>query len=251
MLGIAKRFAHGFAARTPRRCRNHAICASLSRMSTNTLDVAQPVKPTLRGVLHQWAAVFSFGAGAVLVGMTGDVRTALVCAVFATSLFTLFTVSATYHRVHWSEIGRARMRRLDHASIFLLIAGTYTPIAALGLTHSTTPRLLAMIWGGAALGILQSLFWVHAPKVVSAGLAVAVGWTIVPYFSEVRASLSAHVFGLIGIGGIAYTIGALAYASKRPNPIPGVFGYHEIFHALTILGALLHFIAVMLLVRGE
>jgi hemolysin III len=207
-------------------------------------------KPRMRGVLHQFAAAVALGAGSVLISMAPSARSATGAALFAVSLVTLFTVSATYHRVNWSVPARAWMRRMDHASIFVLIAGTYTPIALIGLPEALGNSLLLAIWSGALLGVLQSLFWVNAPKALTAALAVGVGWTLVPYFGEARRSLGTTELALILAGGVAYTVGAVTYASKRPNPRPGVFGYHEVFHALTIVGAVLHFIAVLLLVRS-
>jgi hemolysin III len=207
-------------------------------------------KPKLRGVLHQFAASCALGAGLVLVAVAPTARAVTASALYVFSLVALFTVSATYHRVNWSVRGRAWMRRMDHASIFLLIAGTYTPLALLGLPGDSGNGLLLAIWGGALLGVLQSLFWVHAPKVLTATLAVGVGWTMVPYFGEVRRALSATEFGLMLAGGLAYTLGAVAYAAKRPNLRPGVFGYHEVFHALTLVGAALHFALVLKLVRA-
>lgn len=208
-------------------------------------------KPRLRGVLHQFAAPGALGAGLVLVSMAPTLRAATAAAVYALSLVVLFTVSATYHRVDWSVRARAWMRRMDHASIFVLIAGTYTPVALIGLPEASGNSLLVAIWCGALLGVLQSLFWVHAPKVLTAVLAVAVGWTLVPYFGDVRRALGAWELGLIFAGGVAYTAGALAYALKRPDLKPGVFGYHEVFHALTLVGAALHFAAVLRLVRAS
>jgi hemolysin III len=210
---------------------------------------ADPVKPALRGVLHQWAALAAAGAGVVLVAVARTRRASAASAVFAASLVTLFTVSAAYHRITWSTRARARMRRMDHASIFVLIAGTYTPIALLGLADPAGTSLLRAVWGLAFLGVLQSLFWVSAPKWVSALLAVGVGWTIVPYLGEVRRSLDAAVTLRVLLGGVAYTLGAVAYATKRPNPRALVFGYHEVFHALTLVGAALHYWAVLMLVR--
>lgn len=207
-------------------------------------------KPRLRGVLHQFAAVVALGAGAVLISMAPSLRAAAASAIFAVSLVALFTVSATYHRINWSVRARAWMRRADHASIFVLIAGTYTPFALMGLPRATGNSLLLAIWGGALLGVLLSLFWVRAPKVLTAAVAVGVGWTMVPYLGEARRSLTTAEMALLVTGGIAYTVGAVAYAARRPNPRPGVFGYHEVFHALTIVGAVLHFTAVMLLVRA-
>ena len=208
------------------------------------------VKPRMRGVLHQFAAAVALGAGLVLISMAPSERSATAAALFAVSLVTLFTVSATYHRVNWSVPARARMRRMDHASIFVLIAGTYTPVALLGLPEATGNSLLLAIWSGALLGVLKSLFWVNAPKALTAALAIGVGWTVVPYFDEVRRSLGMTELALILVGGVAYTAGAVVYASKRPNPRPEVFGYHEVFHALTLVGAVLHFAAVLLLVRS-
>ncbi|MCP3136343.1 hemolysin III family protein [Pyxidicoccus sp. QH1ED-7-1] len=201
-------------------------------------------------MLHQFAAVGALGAGLVLVSMAPTPRAAAAAALYALSLVVLFTVSATYHRVDWSTRGRAWMRRMDHASIFILIAGTYTPIALIGISGAAGDSLLLAIWGGALVGVVKSLFWAHAPKVVTAALAVAVGWTLVPYLDEARATLGALELTLILAGGVAYTAGALAYALKRPDLKPGVFGYHEVFHALTIVGAGLHFVVVLRLVRA-
>jgi hemolysin III len=219
-------------------------------MVTNDIDSDKPVvKPLLRGVLHQVAAWFALGAGSVLVAFAATPRAALAAAVYSLSLVTLFAVSAIYHRVHWNALAsRAWMRRADHASIFVLIAGTYTPISLLVLGEAEGRRLLIAIWAGAAVGVLLSLFWVNAPKALTAAMAVAVGWTITPYFAEVRSFLGDHIW-LILAGGIAYTVGAVVYALKRPDPWPRVFGYHEVFHALTLVGALLHFATIVMIVR--
>ncbi len=214
------------------------------------VEVTAPAvqKPLLRGVLHTFAAAIAAGAGATLVSFTPGVRESVAVAVFAVSLVSLFTVSATYHRINWSVGGRAWMRRADHASIFVLIAGTYTPIAMLGLPRETGTQLMFAIWGGAVLGVLQSLFWVHAPKFVAAVLALAVGWTLVPYVGDVRRAYGDGVLALILGGGVAYSLGAVAYATRRPALWPKVFGYHEVFHALTLVGATMHFIAVRAIV---
>jgi hemolysin III len=213
-------------------------------------DDSSSAKPTLRGVLHHSAAFFAAGAGFVLVAMSPNLRTAVATGVFSLSLVTLFTVSAIYHRVQWkAKRARAYMRRADHASIFVLIAGTYTPVALLGLGGEDGRRLFIMIWIGAIAGVALSLFWVKAPKVLTAVVAVAMGWMIVPYFSQVRRLLGPELW-LILAGGIAYTIGAVIYAIRRPNPWPRTFGYHEVFHALTIVGALLHFAAIVQIVRA-
>jgi hemolysin III len=210
--------------------------------------VGAPTRPKLRGVLHQWAALTTLGAGTVLVRAASSGRARAAVLVFAISLLMLFTVSATYHRVNWSPRARARMRRLDHASIFVLIAGTYTPIALLALPEAAGRSVVTAAWAMAFIGVLQSLFWIRAPKPVTAVLAVAAGWTLVPYWGAVHRALPAVPLALIAGGGIAYTLGAVVYAIKRPNPAPLMFGYHEVFHALTIVGAGLHYGAVLELV---
>lgn len=218
-------------------------------MGTTSLD-AVPDKPRLRGVLHQWAIGCAVGAGVVLVGMSPTARAAFGSAVFAVSLVTLFTVSATYHRINWAPGPRLWMRRADHASIFVLIAGTYTPVALLGLPADVGERLLVLIWSAAVLGVAVALFWPRRPKVITAALALTVGWLMVPYFGDVRRAVGLGVFCLIVGGGAAYSLGALAYAAKRPNLRPGVFGYHELFHAMTLVGASLHFAAVVSIIRA-
>lgn len=218
--------------------------------STETVApaVAPLVKPTLRGVIHHWSAVAAFGAGIILVAMAPTARAAVAAGVHALSVCTLLTVSAVYHRPMWAPRPRAFMRRLDHASIFVLIAGTYTPICRLGLPDALGAKLLLWVWVAAALGVLQSIFWVHAPKPVTALLYLFVGWAVAPHFGAVRDALSpAHLALLIG-GGVVYSLGAVVYAARRPNPVPGVFGYHEVFHALTVLACGLHYALVTSLV---
>lgn len=211
--------------------------------------VTKTEKPLLRGVLHHSAAWFALGAGSVLVATAGSAKAAIAAAIYSLSLVVLFAISAIYHRVQWKGEGsRAAMRRADHASIFVLIAGTYTPISVLGIGGDDGRQLLILIWAGAFAGILLSLLWVRAPKALVAAVAVAVGWTIVPYFREVRQLLGAGVW-LILAGGLVYTAGAVIYALRRPDPWPRVFGYHEVFHALTLIGALLHFAVIVQIVR--
>jgi hemolysin III len=207
-------------------------------------------KPLLRGVLHQEAAWFALGAGSVLISMSHTVEAAIAAAIYSLSLVFQFAVSGIYHRVQWTtERARFLMRRADHSAIFVLIAGTYTPISLLGLAEAEGHKLLATIWIGAAVGVLLSLFWVRAPKALVAVIAVILGWTIVPYFAETRRLLGGDTWVVLA-GGIAYTLGAIVYAAKRPNPYPRVFGYHEVFHVLTIIGAVLHFAVVLRIVRN-
>jgi hemolysin III len=223
---------------------------SESPESTATSGTAGPLKPSLRGVLHQWAAVYALGAGTALVALAPTAYAAIAAAIYAASLTLLLAMSAVYHRFQWSPRVRLWLRRADHASIFLLIGGSYTPIAMLALGGATGRHLLIVIWCGVALGVLVSMLWPGAPKWVSAALAIAVGWTIVPYLGAILPALSTAQLWLIALGGIAYTIGAVVYAAKRPNPWPRDFGYHEIFHVLTLVGAGMHLAAVLLIVRA-
>jgi hemolysin III len=212
-------------------------------------DAATTGKPLLRGVLHQAAAWYTLGAGSVLVSVCADRRAAAAVAVYVLSLVALFATSAVYHRVQWKDPStRALMRRVDHASIFVLIAGTYTPVALLGVGGEAGTRLLLQVWGAALVSAVLSLLWTKAPKPLLALLAVAVGWSIVPHGREVMRLLGSLIW-LVLAGGIAYTLGALVYALERPDPWPRVFGYHEVFHALTLLGALLHLLAIVQIVR--
>ncbi len=213
-----------------------------------TADSPGAPKPSLRGVLHQWAAVYAVGAGTTLVVLAPSAHARIAASIYAASLVLLLTISAVYHRFQWTPRVRTWLRRADHASIFLLIGGSYTPIAMLALGGDTGRHLMLAIWCGVALGVLVSMLWPGAPKWVTAGIAIAVGWTLVPYFDAVGRAMSVTEISLIALGGTAYTVGALVYATKRPNPWPRTFGYHEIFHALTLVGAGLHFAAMALIV---
>lgn len=213
---------------------------------TDPEDAGQ--KPSLRGVLHQWAAVYALGAGTGLVALAPTAPARIATGIYAASVVLLFAVSAVYHRFHWTPGIRTWLRRADHASIFLLIGGSYTPIAVLGLDAATGRTLLMAIWSGVAIGVLVSMLWPGAPKFVSATIAVAVGWTIVPYLGAILRVLSTAELWLIALGGLAYTVGAVVYAAKRPNPWPRSFGYHEVFHALTLVGAALHLAAILSIV---
>ena len=211
-----------------------------------TTPSAVLVKPRLRGVSHEIAAVVSVAAGMLLLRHValGAARNAV--AIYTASLTTLFAVSALDHRPTWRPRARQWMRRLDHAAIFVLIAGTYTPLTlALGAAPRAT--VLAIVWAGALAGVLQSVLWVTAPKPLIALLYLALGWSIAPHFRAMRASLGSTPLLLIVLGGVVYSAGAAVYAKKRPDPVPAVFGYHEVFHALVIVAAALHFAAVALI----
>ncbi len=203
----------------------------------------------MRGVLHQWAAVVAALAGASLILSAPHGAARLATIVYALSIVGLFTVSAIYHRVNWTTTtSRQWMRRLDHAMIFVMVAGTTTPIAALVLDGSMRTVVLSVAWGMAGIGITIKLLWIGAPKWLSAAIYLAIGWAGMAVFPKLVGDLGPWpAVGLIG-GGILYTVGAVIYATKKPDPLPRVFGYHEIFHALVIVAALAHFLVVALAV---
>ncbi len=214
--------------------------------------VAAPVKPRLRGVFHQYAFFVSLACGAALIAAASGPKTKIVAAIYAAAVSALLGTSALYHRVTWRPDVRRWMRRLDHSMIFVLIAGTYTPVAVIALSGTLAKDVLIAVWAGAAVGIVFKLLWIDAPKWLFAVVYVALGWVSVTVFGELP-----HAIGWLGVAGIAaggllYTVGAVIYASERPNPWPRVFGYHEIFHALVIAAAALHYavIAFAVLPRG-
>jgi hemolysin III len=202
------------------------------------VPVTTPVKPRLRGVLHQWAFFFAVAAGAVLVLVAPEGRATLATAIYAVTVAGLFGVSAVYHRVDWASPGTRRwMRRLDHSMIFCVIAGTYTPFALLVLDGTLATAILIAVWGGALGGIVLNLVWIDAPKWLTAIVYVALGWVAVAAFPALFDELGTTPTLLVAVGGILYTLGAVVYATRRPDPSPAVFGYHEIFHALVIAAA--------------
>jgi hemolysin III len=197
-------------------------------------------KPALRGVSHLIGFFVAAVAGAILVA-SGPFWSSLV---YCLSLIAMFGISAFYHVPNWSPRIRTWLRRADHAAIFLLIAGTCTPIALLALSPESSRSLLWAIWIAAAAGVLQSFFWVKAPKILTACFYLAVGWLCSPYIPEIFSMISGRAISLLLLGGITYSVGAVVYALKRPNPFPSVFGYHEVFHALVVVASLLHFLAI-------
>jgi hemolysin III len=207
-------------------------------------------RPIFRGWSHHFAFFVAAGAGLVLVAMSRTPQVAAAVAVYAASLAAMFGISAAYHRGAWGPRARAIWRRADHATIFLFVAGTYTPICLLAIGGPVGWRLLAIVWGGAALGALQAIAWVRAPRVITAALYVALGWALVAYWDDVTAGLAVAPRVLLVAGGALYTAGAVVYALRRPDPSPRVFGYHEVFHAFVIAASVCHFAAVVLVVRG-
>jgi hemolysin III len=204
------------------------------------------VKPRLRGVFHQYAFFISLVGGILLVLLAATARATLAAAVYAASVSALFGVSALYHRITWTTPARRRMRRLDHAMIFLLIAGTYTPVGLLVLTGTLATVVLAVVWGGAAAGIVLELAWTSAPRWLGGVVYLALGWVAVAATPQLFARLGVVGGLLIVAGGLVYSAGAAVYALRRPDPAPAVFGYHEVFHLLVIAGVAAHFLAISL-----
>lgn len=205
-------------------------------------------RPRLRGVIHHYAFYASLFAGVVLV-LRATSREALVtAAIYGASLSALLGVSALYHRVTWSPAARRWMSRLDHSMINVLIAGTYTPFGVLGVPGALATTLLSVVWGGAIVSILVHLVWLDAPKWLSAALYVALGWVGVTAMPTLVETSGWTPTALLLAGGILYSLGALVYALRRPDPAPAVFGYHEIFHALVVVAAVAHWAAVAMIV---
>jgi hemolysin III len=206
----------------------------------------QRVKPRLRGVFHQYAFFVSLASGALLVLLATTARASVAAAIYAASVSALFGVSALYHRVTWTGPARRRMRRLDHAMIFLLIAGTYTPVGLLVLKGSGATVVLAVVWGGAVAGIVLELVWTRAPRWLGGTVYLALGWVAVVAMPQLFARMGMAGGLLIVAGGLIYSAGAAVYGLRRPDPVPAVFGYHEVFHLLVIAGVVAHFLAISL-----
>jgi hemolysin III len=203
-----------------------------------------PTKPALRGHFHQAMVFVVLGAGVPLVYNSQGFSTRVSVSVYVVCALLTFGISALYHRITWSAEARAIWRKLDHAGIYLMIAGTFTPVAMLGLSAASARNCLMTIWIVALAGIVQSIFFVKIPKIFSALIYLVAGYLIVPYMGELQQTLGALNVGLLIAGGVAYTLGALCYALKRPVLDPRYFGYHEVFHILVNAGAILHFFVI-------
>jgi hemolysin III len=207
-------------------------------------DALRPLKPKLRGWLHAGTFPLATAAGIVLICLapTGPARWA--AAIYTLAAMMLFGISALYHRFHWGPIGEAVLRRLDHANIFLLIAGTYTPFGILLLDGLDRIVLLATVWGGAALGVLFRVFWVRAPRWLYTPIYVALGWVAIFWMNDFYHLGGVAIVTLMAVGGGLYSLGAVVYGLKRPNPSPRWFGFHEVFHTCTVAAFATHYIAV-------
>jgi hemolysin III len=213
--------------------------------------VVAELKPRLRGWLHAYAAAVSIASGAVLVAVAAAFRggpAGATTSVYAATVTLLFGTSALYHRINWGPRGHALMKRLDHSMIFVFIAGTYTPIAALTLPRSSAVVVLVAVWTGAVFGVVLQSAWPSAPRWLSVPCYIALGWVAIFVLPQLLRNAGVAALVLIAVGGIVYTIGGIVYGLKRPNPLPGVFGFHEVFHLCTLVAAICHYVAIWLAV---
>jgi hemolysin III len=202
-------------------------------------------KPSWRGVSHEIAAFVFPVLGVVLLAIapTASVRWAVL--VYTIGLTLMYTTSACYHRGHWSAAQRVRLRRLDHAMIMVGIASTYTPVAVGALPARSARILLGVVWSLAIVGVVLQLLWMHAPRWLVAGLYIAIGWTAVAFTPTLWRHLGVASFSLLVAGGVVYSLGAVVYSTRRPDPAPKTFGYHEVFHALVVAAGLLFYVAIL------
>lgn len=220
----------------------------MTRAAGRVGDLAQSAKPRLRGWLHAGTFPAVLVAGLVLVAL-GPTRPArLAAAVYAFTSALLFGISALYHRGHWSQRAEAVLRRFDHANIYLIIAGTYTPFALLALHGTVRTVVLAVIWSGAAVGMLFRILWVGAPRWLYTALYVGLGWVAVAFLPQLLAGAGMPALVLVCTGGLLYSAGGLVYGLRRPDPAPRWFGFHEVFHAFTIAAYVAQYIAVSFVV---
>ena len=204
------------------------------------------LRPSWRGWIHAATFPVAIAAGIVLIVLAQGAPAKWASAVFMTTSLLLFGNSALYHRFDWKPRTKAILKRIDHANILLLIAGTYTPLAVLALPTDQTVLLLSLVWGGAIAGIFFRVFWIHAPRWLYVALYLALGWGAVMYIVPLFEA-NAAMMVLVIVGGLLYSGGAVVYAIKKPNPWPGHFGFHEIFHVCTVLAFLCHWTACLLI----
>ena len=217
-------------------------------MSSLSHGEAVEPRPLLRGVLHEIGLGVALVVGTLLIVGADGGKPSVAAAVFAGSVALCLALSTLYHRVTWRPRARLWMRRMDHAGVFVLIAGTYTAVGLLSLHGVLQMTVLPIVWTGAALAVLAKVVWVHSPKWVSVVLGVALGWVGIVALPQLMDTAGPAAVALLAAGGVAYTLGAVVYGTKRPNPSPRWFGFHEIFHALTVVGFTCHYVAAALAV---
>ena len=204
--------------------------------------------PLLRGVSHLWAVLFAAAGAVTLIVLADQPGGRLAATIYGLGLVSLFAGSATYHRWRWDPRWRPLLRRIDHSTIFVFIAASYTPVGMLVLDGVLQVTVLTVVWLGAVAGVAFSLAWIDAPRWLQAALYVGLGWVAVVATPQILTRLGVAPFVLIAVGGLLYTLGAVVYARQRPNPWPLTFGFHEIFHAFVIGAAVCHFVAICFVV---
>ncbi|MEY4019433.1 MAG: hypothetical protein RLZZ590_733 [Actinomycetota bacterium] len=209
-------------------------------------DQTKDIKPTWRGWIHAGVLPIVIAAGIVLIVLADGMAAKVTGAVFYASSILLFGNSALYHRFNWKPKTKLALKRIDHANIFLLIAGSYTPITWLALEREKAILLLAIIWGTAVLGIGFRIFWIGAPRWLYVPIYVGMGWGAMAFITDFM-NANAPMMILILVGGLCYTVGAVVYGLKKPNPFPGKFGFHEIFHTFTVLAFMCHWTGILLI----
>jgi len=212
--------------------------------SSGTTLANVPTRPVLRGVFHQVGFSVSLVVGTLLIVGADGTRQHVAAAVFAAAVAICFGSSALYHRITWTPELRLWMRRVDHAGVYLLIAGTYTPVCLLVLTGAWRWTVLAVVWAGSGAAAIFKFVWVAAPKWLAAAIGIALGWVAVAVLPQLASRLDPAGVALLGAGGLVYTAGAIIYARGRPDPVPAVFGYHELFHALTLIAVSCQYVAI-------
>ena len=205
-------------------------------------------KPLLRGYFHEWMFFISIGACIPLINNSTNSTELIATIVYSIGIFLMFGFSALYHRVNWRPEVLKIMRRLDHSSIFIMIAGSFTPICLLVLPESLGLQLLIIMWVVAGIGILQTFIFTNAPRMIRAGIYLIAGYIAIPYLSVLSSLMGFANFSLTIAGGTIYSVGAISYGLKFPDFSPKYFGYHEFFHVLISLAAILHFIVIYSLI---
>ncbi len=208
------------------------------------------VKPRWRGVSHEAAAFVFPVLGGILVAVAHTPAARWAAVVYTVGVTAMYATSACYHRGHWNPAARQRLRRLDHSMILVGIAATYTPIAVVGLDARSARILLGVVWPLAVAGIVMQMLWLNAPRWLVAGLYVVIGWTALAFLPVLWNQLGVITFSLIVVGGVVYSIGARVYSARRPDPVPAVFGFHEVFHALVIAAGLVFYVAITRVITG-
>jgi hemolysin III len=206
--------------------------------------IEEELRPLLRGVTHAYAFWAALAAASVLTALAPSGAARVSAVVYGSGLCALFAASGTYHRWRWNPRWRPLLRRIDHSTIFVFIAASYTPVALLVMHGTLRWVILAAVWTGAAIGIVLSVAWITRPRMLSSACYLALGWVAVAALPQLVQRLDVAPLVLLGAGGLLYTVGAVVYATKRPDPWPRTFGFHEVFHALVIAAAVVQFVAM-------